>query len=1094
MRDDPFDYSNPSSTVKKATVNKDLSSGSGNAALLNLLKSKTVTALKSAGYAATSGNTTLQTLKSVTPHTPKFGSPSRLYTKMDFTLTASVAGKTATTTVTLDIFGELESALGMSIQTSKNELWSIVSSASAFTLQARRFGHGIGMSQRGAMYMAKLGYTYDEILGFYYVGCKRVQHSFTNTILAAGSGDTQTVVESPADMEEESSACKGTVKLVSASSSIAIRASKSTTGAIIGTAGNGAIMSVLASDGTWCYVRYGSIEGYLPANALTISGTPDGSEGAPTSIEGFATVTANDYVNLRESGSMSARVVSTAPTGAVLTVFSRSGVWAYVQYCATVAYVHTNYVNVTSAYPSSTSSTGSASATVTTEDGTGTVNLRASASTGAQALAKVPAGETVTVSSDDGSWAVVSYNGTSGYMLSSFLKYTGESLEDTDGDDTPDDGEQEPKDDSTDEPTDEPDDDEAIKATVSAELGYLRESESADAPSLLVLAQGDTVTVTKRGSEWCTVTVGDISGCMLTSSLDFGNEEDGGGMGGDTPGASMATVTTASGSLNLRAEAKAGSAVLTTIPWHARVEVYSVGAVWCGVTYNGISGYAMSCFLTLDGGGAVDTPSGETAKTATVATQSGSLNLRAQARAGSQILRTIPQYATVDVHSYGAEWSDVSYQGTRGYVMTVFLAFDSTDIPTDDEPEDTDPDEGGETDGTDENDPDEPLVPDETDENTLYAVVSTVSGSLNMRAAALPGSDVVARIPKGTTIVITQKLSAWSLTTFAGQTGYVMNAFLSFHQGQLSTEDAQTATVTTLSGSLNLRTEPSANAGVTLRIPQYATVAVEQRGQTWCYVSYGGSMGYVMTQFLTFAEATGEPESTPTDEEKDGETDDRPADGEEEPDEPAETQIAYVQTASGSLNLRESPQSGARVLTTVPRGRAVNVIDRQSDWCQVTYESYAGYVATTFLRFDAAAASTPTDEDDQTAEKPDDTIDKEEKSEPVEEGGDSTGAEEEPQSTESDEPEKTGVDDASGTALDVTLQAPEEGAYAIVSPLGGAETLGLYTECSEASELMHAMPRDEQVEIILIGRDWCRVQYGNVQGYCLTSGLLVLIP
>ena len=50
---------------------------------------------------------------------------------------------------------------------------------------------------------------------------------------------------------------------------------------------------------------------------------------------------------------MSARVVSTAPSGAVLTVFSQSGSWAKVQYNATVAYANTGFISaVTATYPS----------------------------------------------------------------------------------------------------------------------------------------------------------------------------------------------------------------------------------------------------------------------------------------------------------------------------------------------------------------------------------------------------------------------------------------------------------------------------------------------------------------------------------------------------------------------------------------------------------------------------------------------------------------------------------------------------------------------------------------------------------------------
>ena len=38
------------------------------------------------------------------------------------------------------------------------------------TFNGKGYGHGVGMSQYGAMEMAKLGYTYDQILKFYYTG------------------------------------------------------------------------------------------------------------------------------------------------------------------------------------------------------------------------------------------------------------------------------------------------------------------------------------------------------------------------------------------------------------------------------------------------------------------------------------------------------------------------------------------------------------------------------------------------------------------------------------------------------------------------------------------------------------------------------------------------------------------------------------------------------------------------------------------------------------------------------------------------------------------------------------------------------------
>lgn len=45
-------------------------------------------------------------------------------------------------------------------------------SDSAFTFTVRGYGHGLGMSQNGADYMAKQGSSYEEILKWYYRGCE----------------------------------------------------------------------------------------------------------------------------------------------------------------------------------------------------------------------------------------------------------------------------------------------------------------------------------------------------------------------------------------------------------------------------------------------------------------------------------------------------------------------------------------------------------------------------------------------------------------------------------------------------------------------------------------------------------------------------------------------------------------------------------------------------------------------------------------------------------------------------------------------------------------------------------------------------------
>ena len=53
----------------------------------------------------------------------------------------------------------------------QNELFTVSDIGSAFMIESRRFGHGVGMSQRGAEQMARQhGMTYEQILAFYYPG------------------------------------------------------------------------------------------------------------------------------------------------------------------------------------------------------------------------------------------------------------------------------------------------------------------------------------------------------------------------------------------------------------------------------------------------------------------------------------------------------------------------------------------------------------------------------------------------------------------------------------------------------------------------------------------------------------------------------------------------------------------------------------------------------------------------------------------------------------------------------------------------------------------------------------------------------------
>ena len=87
----------------------------------------------------------------------------------------TVSGKRYT--VVLDVFSQIKARLSLGLNGTDCELVSVETEADAdgqperFTIAMRRFGHGVGMSQRGAQWMAgHYGKNWQEILAFYYPG------------------------------------------------------------------------------------------------------------------------------------------------------------------------------------------------------------------------------------------------------------------------------------------------------------------------------------------------------------------------------------------------------------------------------------------------------------------------------------------------------------------------------------------------------------------------------------------------------------------------------------------------------------------------------------------------------------------------------------------------------------------------------------------------------------------------------------------------------------------------------------------------------------------------------------------------------------
>lgn len=76
------------------------------------------------------------------------------------------------------------------------------------------------------------------------------------------------------------------------------------------------------------------------------------------------------------------------------------------------------------------------------------------------------------------------------------------------------------------------------------------------------------------------------------------------------------------------------------------------------------------------------------------------------------------------------------------------------------------------------------------------------------------------------------------------------------------------------------------------------------------------------------------------------------------PDPTPQPEPVSDETTAG-VNLRKEANTGAAVLTVIPKGSAVTVLSAGNDWCQVQYGELTGYVATGYLKTLGAGSGNP---------------------------------------------------------------------------------------------------------------------------------------
>ncbi len=182
-QDDPFDLLNPSSIEYEAFIPEIFTQAS-----VAAMDRDVYAALLRGAYEAAGGAVEPVSTVQVRPHSSDYEAPSRCYLYADVTLSVKkpngAAGQLTVMLALKDfVFGAAKNTLGAIGASNYNmrmrgaERTERVSGGevlAGWSLTIRRYGHGVGLSQRGAQQRARAGESCEEILAFYYPGTSLV--------------------------------------------------------------------------------------------------------------------------------------------------------------------------------------------------------------------------------------------------------------------------------------------------------------------------------------------------------------------------------------------------------------------------------------------------------------------------------------------------------------------------------------------------------------------------------------------------------------------------------------------------------------------------------------------------------------------------------------------------------------------------------------------------------------------------------------------------------------------------------------------------------------------------------------------------------
>lgn len=298
------------------------------------------------------------------------------------------------------------------------------------------------------------------------------------------------------------------------------------------------------------------LAGLTAAAALALTSTASLAASDSALVQGGA-------LNLRETASITAKVLGQFPTGTLVEITERGDEWHKVEVNGKTGYMMARFLNTDLAVQT---------ATVRTNSGIG-LNLREEPGMDGAILTSVKNGGTVTVTQKGKNWSRVNVGGVEGFMATEFLRFGADNSG------------------STATPT-------GKVAVVSnprdTQVLNLRQGPSLDSRVMDYYYNGTKVTILKAGSTWHKVQVEDGKiGYMMAKFLTVTGDN------AEVQPIEAKLINVNGGSyVNFRKGPSLQSSVIARLPVGSTIRIIEHGADWCKAEVDGTVGYISTWFLS----------------------------------------------------------------------------------------------------------------------------------------------------------------------------------------------------------------------------------------------------------------------------------------------------------------------------------------------------------------------------------------------------------------------------------------------------------------------------------------------------------------